>query len=175
MVVARDADLYRPNVGLALFHASGRVFLGRRVGASGSHQWQMPQGGVDPGEDTHTAALRELEEEVGVRSSEVSLLQETPDWLYYDFPPELIARSNGNRRFIGQRQKWFAFRFLGNDHDIRLDLHTPEFSEWRWGELQAVPKLVIPFKRGVYQEVARRFAPYAAPQSAPLKDGEAPA
>jgi putative (di)nucleoside polyphosphate hydrolase len=154
--VRPDPERYRPNVGLALFHAKGLVFLGRRIGEQGQFIWQMPQGGVDPGEAPTDAAYRELQEEIGVTKRHVQLLEETPDWLYYDFPPELVGR-NG-RRFLGQRQKWFAFRFTGRDADIHLDLHTPEFSEWRWARLEEAPQLVIPFKRPVYDEVAHRFA-----------------
>jgi putative (di)nucleoside polyphosphate hydrolase len=154
----RDPDRFRPNVGLAMFHKTGLVFIGRRVGASGPHMWQMPQGGVDAGENPRAAALRELEEEIGVPAHLVDVIEETEDWLYYDFPPELRRASAG--RYLGQRQKWFAFRFKGRDADVRLDLHTPEFSEWRWARLEETPELVIPFKRPVYEEVVRRFRPH---------------
>lgn len=152
-----DSATHRANVGIALFHPTGLVFLGKRVNTPPPYQWQMPQGGVDAGEDLSTAALREMEEEIGVPASLVDLLEQTPDWLTYDFPPELQSG-----RWRGQRQKWFAFRFKGKDSDIRLDLHTPEFSTWRWARLDEAPLLVIPFKRAVYAEVARRFARYAA-------------
>jgi putative (di)nucleoside polyphosphate hydrolase len=152
----RDPDRFRPNVGLALFHKTGLVFIGRRVGANGPFMWQMPQGGVDAGENPAAAALRELEEEIGVPAHLVDIVEETPDWLYYDFPAELRART-GAGRYLGQRQKWFAFRYKGRDADVRLDLHTPEFSEWRWARLEETPDLVIPFKRPVYEEVVRRF------------------
>jgi putative (di)nucleoside polyphosphate hydrolase len=157
----RDPGLYRANVGLALFHADGRVFLGRRVDAQGPYQWQMPQGGVDEDEEPRAAALRELEEEVGVASQKVRVLEEMQDWLYYDFPPELRVGAGVRGRWRGQRQKWFALRFLGNDADVRLDRHEPEFSEWKWTPLEEAPALVIPFKRAVYEEVARRFMRYA--------------
>lgn len=149
---------YRPNVGIALFNPAGAVFLGKRPG-DGMFAWQMPQGGIDAGETPHEAALRELEEEVGVQPSLVSLLEEAPDWLSYDFP-EQVRRKQGWR---GQRQKWFAFRFLGEDRDIVLDRHTPEFEAWRWGSLSEAPELVIPFKRAVYNQVAQRFARWAKP------------
>lgn len=161
----RDPTRYRANVGLALFHPRGLVFLGKRVGAPGLYAWQMPQGGVDPGESPAEAALRELEEEIGVPADLVEPLEETQDWLFYDFPPELRGRS-GSGRFLGQRQKWFAYRFLGRDADVRLDLHTPEFTEWRWARLEEAPALVIPFKRPVYEEVTRRFARHAKGVSA---------
>jgi len=158
MSTAKDPELYRANVGLALFHTTGLVFFGRRAGAEGPHQWQMPQGGVDKGETPAQAALRELEEEVGVSPDKVDLLEEAADWLYYDFPTEVRAGMKQRGRYIGQRQKWFAFRFKGRDSDIRLDTHSPEFSDWRWGTLASAPDLVIPFKRPTYEEVARRFS-----------------
>jgi putative (di)nucleoside polyphosphate hydrolase len=153
----RDPSRYRPNVGLAVFHRTGLVFLGKRLGVTGPHIWQMPQGGVDRGEDPRDAAFRELEEEIGVPPRLAKIIDVTEDWLYYDLP-------GGYRRetgYLGQRQKWFAFRYLGRDADIRLDAHTPEFSDWRWGRLDEAAELVIPFKRAVYEEVARRFAGHA--------------
>jgi putative (di)nucleoside polyphosphate hydrolase len=162
MTSTRDPKLYRPNVGLALFHREGPVFLGKRYGAEGPYQWQMPQGGVDRGEKPVDAAFRELEEEVGVRSEHVDLLEVTDDWLFYDFPTDVRSKMKPRGRYLGQRQKWFAFRFKGRDADIRLDTHTPEFSDWRWASLAAAPELVIPFKRATYEEVARRFRKYSA-------------
>jgi putative (di)nucleoside polyphosphate hydrolase len=162
MTTSRDPQRFRANVGLALFHPTGLVFYGRRVGTPGPYIWQMPQGGIDAGEDPETAALRELEEEVGVPPHLVSVMAQTPDWLYYNFPGELRRDHGVRNAFLGQRQKWFALRYLGKDADIRLDAHTPEFSDWRWGRLDEAPGLVIPFKRPVYEEVARRFARYAA-------------
>lgn len=161
MTESKDPKRYRPNVGLALFHRSGPVFLGKRYGAGGPYQWQMPQGGVDKGEKPREAAFRELEEEVGVRPEQVELLEETDDWLYYEFPTELRIKMKQRGRYIGQKQKWFAFRFKGRDADIRLDTHTPEFSNWRWAPLESAPELVIPFKRPTYEEVARRFKKYS--------------
>jgi len=156
----KDPDLYRPNVGLALFHPQGLVFLGKRAATEGPYQWQMPQGGIDKGETPREAALRELGEETGVRPGHAELLEETADWLYYDFPTEVRAGMKQRGRYLGQRQKWFAFRFKGRDSDIRLDAHTPEFNDWRWGTLASAPDLVIPFKRATYEEVARRFQRY---------------
>ena len=155
----RDPSLYRPNVGLALFSGAGHVFLGRRINGRGAFQWQMPQGGIDDGEEPATAALRELEEEVGVSSKLVEIMEETEDWLHYDFPAEVKRRMPG--AFIGQRQKWFALRFKGSDSDIRLDKHTPEFDAWRWARLSEAPGLIVPFKRPIYSEVAQRFAKWS--------------
>ncbi|MGE0596871.1 MAG: RNA pyrophosphohydrolase [Hyphomonadaceae bacterium] len=161
MTPAHDPSLYRPNVGLALFQRDGLVFLGKRFAARGPYQWQMPQGGIDDGETPLTAALREMEEEIGVRAEHVELLEETPDWLYYDFPDELRARMKARGRFLGQKQKWFAFRFIGRDADIKLDTHSPEFSDWRWAPLETAPDLVIPFKRATYLDVVQRFKKYS--------------
>ena len=157
----RDPERYRPNVGLALFSKAGHVFLGRRVNGRGPFQWQMPQGGVDRGEDPATAALRELDEEIGVADKLVDVLEETTDWLYYDFPPDLKRRLGGP--YLGQRQKWFALRFKGSDGDVRLDKHTPEFDAWRWALLDEAPSLIVPFKRPVYEEVAARFNRWTQP------------
>ena len=153
---ALDPKLYRPNVGLALFSAAGHVFLGRRINGRGAFQWQMPQGGIDEGEDSAEAALRELEEEIGVSAKLVDILEETDDWLHYDFPADVKRRMPGP--YLGQRQKWFALRFKGSDSDIRLDKHTPEFDAWRWAPLAEAPGLIVPFKRPVYEAVAARFA-----------------
>ena len=155
----RDPSLYRPNVGLAIFSRKGHVLLGRRAGVRKDetrYAWQMPQGGVDRGEQPGEAAIRELGEETGLLAKHVQLLEEVDDWLYYDFPPALKARLAGP--YYGQRQKWFAFRFIGSDTDVRLDGHTPEFDAWKWAKLADAPGLVIPFKAAVYEEVAKRFA-----------------
>ncbi|MDG1825280.1 MAG: RNA pyrophosphohydrolase [Henriciella sp.] len=159
----RDPARYRANVGLALFSAAGNVFVGRRINGRGAFQWQLPQGGVDDGETTSEAALREMDEEIGVASKMVDVLEETEDWLYYDFPPELLRRMGGP--YLGQRQKWFALRFKGSDSDVRLDKHKPEFDAWRWAPLSEIPSLIVPFKRPVYAEVASRFAKWAEPVS----------
>lgn len=150
---------YRPNVGLAVFHRSGLVFLGKRVAIDGPYAWQMPQGGVDPGETPLDAAYRELEEEIGVTAAHVDLLEEAPDWYFYDFPEDIRARLKSGK-FRGQRQKWFAFRFKGRDSDVRLDAHDREFSDWRWAPLETAPQLVIPFKRATYEQIAQRFQRY---------------
>ena len=154
-------DKYRPNVGIVLFHRDGRVWLGRRVHTPGPWNWQFPQGGVDEGEPWEAAARRELLEETGVSSVEV--LAETPGWITYDFPADHRG-SKAARGFLGQKQKWFAMRFTGEDAEIDLELHPPvEFDAWRWGRLAEVPDLIVPFKRAAYAQVAAAFAPYAAP------------
>jgi putative (di)nucleoside polyphosphate hydrolase len=163
---AKDAkDLpYRPCVGVALFNPAGRVWIGRRSdenaeGEGEGHWWQMPQGGLDEDEDPYQAALRELYEETSVRS--VSLITEAPGWFAYDLPAELIATSWGGR-YRGQKQKWFALRFEGEESEIDVlhpggGKHKPEFSEWRWERLPRLPELIVPFKRGVYEEVVAAF------------------
>lgn len=157
----RDPARFRPNVGLAMFSRAGHVFLGRRINARGPFQWQMPQGGIDRDEEPANAALRELEEEIGVPAKLVSILEETEDWIYYEFPPDVKRRLPGP--FLGQRQKWFALRFNGSDSDVRLDRHTPEFDAWRWARLAETPGLIVPFKRPVYEIVAERFQRWTAP------------
>ena len=154
-----DLDLYRPNVGVVLFDREGRVWIGRRRGAPEPFAWQFPQGGVDPGEDWEAAAFRELHEETGVRSATV--LGRTDDWIIYDFPPEARGRKV-LQGFKGQRQKWFAMRFLGVDTEIDLHAHEPpEFEAWRWARLDEVEALVVPFKREAYRVVVTAFRSFA--------------
>jgi len=156
---------YRPNVGAVLFDTRGQIFVARRAdlpnaeGAPGG--WQLPQGGIDAGEDPKMAVLRELEEEIGTGAATV--IGEHPEWLTYDLPPDLLGRALGGR-FRGQRQRWFALRFTGMDADIRLDLDPhPEFDAWRWAPLADLPALAVPFKRPIYDVLAVSFARFAAP------------
>ena len=151
-----DLSEYRPNVGVVLFRADGHVWFGRRAGAPEPHNWQFPQGGVDPGEDLLAAARRELTEETGVRSA--SLLDRTTDWITYDFSPDLRGRKSA-RGWKGQKQIWFAMRFEGEEDEIDLNLHHEvEFDAWRWGQLAEAPDLVVPFKRAAYLQVVAAFA-----------------
>ena len=154
---------YRDNVGAVLFNAAGLVLVARRAdmpnaeGAPGG--WQLPQGGMDAGEDPAIAVFRELEEEVGTARAEI--LAEHPDWLTYDLPDHLIGKALGGK-YRGQRQKWFALRFTGVDADIRLDLDPhPEFDAWRWARLAELPSLAVAFKRVIYERLARDFARFA--------------
>jgi len=155
--VAAPAEIsrlpYRRGVGIALFNRSGLVFAGERIDTPGA--WQMPQGGIDHGEEPWQTALRELKEEVGTDKAEH--LAET-DWLRYDLPPDVV-RHVWRGKYRGQEQKWFAARFLGTDEDIDLDAdHHPEFRAWRWVELAELPGLIVPFKRALYTAVAEAFA-----------------
>ena len=153
------ARRYRPNVGVVLFDRRGRVWLGRRAGQPGPHNWQFPQGGVDPGEDLADAARRELAEETGVSSA--TLLARAPREIAYDFPPG-FGGSKAARGFAGQRQTWFAFRFDGDDAEVRLDAHHEvEFDAWRWAPLDEALDAVVPFKRATYVEVIAAFRPLA--------------
>jgi len=166
------ADLpYRRSVGAAVFNRDGRVWIGRRSDADAEGEgegrwWQMPQGGLDEGEDPYQAALRELYEETSIAS--VTKIDEARDWFSYDLPAELVSRSWGGGRYRGQTQKWFALRFTGPDSEIDVlhpggGKHKPEFSDWRWERLERLPDLIVPFKRTVYEQVVAGFREIAAP------------
>jgi putative (di)nucleoside polyphosphate hydrolase len=156
---------YRPCVGVVVFNRAGRVFIGKRRGGpehvDDTHSWQMPQGGVDPGEEPWPAAQRELYEETNIRS--VEKVAEIADWLTYDIPREIVGEA-WKGKYRGQTQKWFAVRFNGKDSEIDVNHaagHKPEFSAWRWERLEELPALIIPFKRQVYERVVKEFAPFA--------------
>lgn len=148
---------YRPCVGVMLVNREGLAFVGRRIDNREGDWWQMPQGGVDPGEDIQAAALRELAEETGVAPGLVSIISRTRDELRYDLPESLIGKLWGGR-FRGQRQHWFLARFSGDDSDVRLDAHDPpEFEDWKWVSPDLLPELIVPFKRRVYAAVLAEF------------------
>ncbi|MES1155080.1 MAG: RNA pyrophosphohydrolase [Pseudorhodoplanes sp.] len=159
---------YRPNVGIALFNAHGLVLIARRIKDDGPEvitpgfEWQMPQGGIDADEDPRAAASRELFEETGVIDADY--LSET-DWLTYEFPP-YRGLPHKLAQFRGQRQKWFAMRFTGDERAIdpltSRNGEEPEFDQWRWEKLAAIPALVVPYKRDIYDRVAESFAAFAA-------------
>lgn len=162
----RDALPYRDCVGVAVFNGHGNVFLGQRKAEGDPDQsaeqgfaWQMPQGGIDKGEDPLRAALRELHEETNITS--VSLLAEAPEWIYYDLPDALVGVA-WKGKYRGQRQRWFAFAFTGQEDEIDVTSPAggkvkPEFSAWRWEKLSRAPGLIVPFKRPAYEQVVEAF------------------
>ncbi len=152
---------YRPCVGILLVNAAGQAFVGQRIDTRGQPSegdfWQMPQGGIDPGEDIQAAALRELAEETGIQPGQVTLLAQTREELFYDLPEELLGKL-WKGQFRGQRQHWVLARFGGSDADIKLDAHDPaEFNDWKWVEPGALPDLIVPFKKRVYRAVLDEF------------------
>ena len=162
----REEMPYRDCVGVAVFNAEGKVFVGRRKPEGNPEHvtvhdspWQMPQGGIDKGEDPYEAALRELYEETSIRS--VKKLGEIEDWLTYDIPGRIVGQA-WRGKFRGQTQKWFAFAFTGDEGEIEIlkpggGHHKAEFMAWRWESLDRAPELVVPFKRPVYERVAKEF------------------
>ncbi|WP_062220109.1 RNA pyrophosphohydrolase [Aureimonas sp. D3] len=164
MTVDPETLPYRPCVGVMVLNRENKIFLGRRIAEpqgemdGASKLWQMPQGGIDEDENPRLAAERELFEETGIRS--VSLLAQTSDWLTYELPPELVGIALKGK-FRGQKQMWFAFRFLGEDSEVQINPppggHTAEFDEWGWKTMDEALELVVPFKRGVYEAMIAEF------------------
>lgn len=148
---------YRPCVGIMLVNAAGLVFVGRRIDNREGDWWQMPQGGIDKGEEPRDAALRELAEEVGARPEHVSLIDTMREPVRYDLPEELMGKLWGGK-YRGQEQVWYLARFTGTDADIDLDAHDPpEFCDWKWVEPDQLPDLIVPFKKRVYRAVLEEF------------------
>jgi putative (di)nucleoside polyphosphate hydrolase len=153
----RDPRNYRPCVGTMMVNAEGHVFVGQRIDSKEGDRWQMPQGGVDPGEDLVAAMLREVEEETGARAEHLEVVGELGRELYYELPPELKGKLWGGK-YVGQRQTWFLVRFTGRDDDIDLAAHhDPEFCAWKWVAPDELAELIVPFKRDVYQAVVEGF------------------
>jgi putative (di)nucleoside polyphosphate hydrolase len=152
---------YRAGVGIMLLNRADLVFVARRIDMT-EEAWQMPQGGIDRGEEPRDAALRELKEEIG--TADAVILAESRDWLRYDLPAELAGRIWGGR-YRGQRQKWFAMRFTGSDSDIDLATHHPEFNAWKWAPPASLPQFIVPFKRRLYADILAEFAPLLTPPS----------
>ncbi len=146
---------YRPCVGVCLINAQGLIFAGLRKDST-ALAWQMPQGGIDDGEKPRAAALRELWEETGVTADLVEFVAKTEDWVTYDLPPELLGRVWGGK-YRGQRQKWFLYRYLGNDTQINIATEHPEFSQWKWIAADEMLTSIVPFKRAVYDSVVAEF------------------
>lgn len=151
---------YRPCVGVVLMNPAGLVFAGQRLD-SPSAAWQMPQGGIDGDEKPRKAALRELWEETGITEDLVEFVAKTHHWVTYDLPPELLGKVWGGK-YRGQRQKWFLFRYLGTDEQILIATEHPEFSAWRWIDVDELVAGIVPFKRAVYDEVVKSFRAYLA-------------
>lgn len=148
---------YRPCVGIMLVNRAGLAFAGKRIDNQEGDFWQMPQGGIDEGEDLHSAALRELREETGVGAEHVDILATSREELFYDLPDELLGKLWGGC-YRGQRQHWLLARFTGEDHHIRIDAHDPpEFCEWKWVRPERLPELIVPFKKPVYEAVLTEF------------------
>ncbi len=157
----REEMPYRPCVGIVVFNADGKVWTGQRIAnaeTTSEYRWQLPQGGIDKGEDPLPAAKRELFEETGIRS--VSLLAEAGEWFNYDLPDDILGVALKGK-YRGQTQKWFAFRFEGSEDEINIthppDGSHPEFDAWEWKDLQELPDLIVPFKRGIYERVVEEF------------------
>jgi putative (di)nucleoside polyphosphate hydrolase len=158
-----DTPLYRPAVGIMLINREGNVFVGRRIDMpAGLAAWQMPQGGIDPGETPREAAIRELKEETGTDKAQI--LCESQGWRHYDVPAKIAGRMWGGR-YRGQRQKWFAMRFTGEDSDIDpAATEHPEFDAWEWVAPERLPELIVPFKRQLYLDVVAEFREHCLPK-----------
>ena len=146
---------YRSNVGIMMVNEKGYVFVGQRLD-NNQNAWQMPQGGIDAGEDPETAAYRELLEETGVKKQDVRFVASSSQWLSYELPEDLIPIL-WNGKFRGQKQKWFLFKFLGEDGDINIATEHPEFSKWKWISKENLLKEIVPFKKSVYENVLKEF------------------
>jgi putative (di)nucleoside polyphosphate hydrolase len=149
---------YRPNVGMMIINSQKKIFVGKRLDHP-SDFWQMPQGGIDGKENPEVAALREMEEEVGIKKNKVKLLSQLQDWYYYSIPEEL-ALTLWKGKFKGQRQKWFLFEFLGSDKDINIHTEHPEFSDYQWVDKKFLVPNIVPFKREIYSKLLEEFKNY---------------
>ncbi|HEX8400739.1 MAG TPA: RNA pyrophosphohydrolase [Allosphingosinicella sp.] len=149
---------YRPAAGVMLLNSEGKVFVAQRLDSS-LEAWQMPQGGLDEGEDPHAGALRELEEETGIRPSLVEIIARCPTELTYDLPDNLVGKL-WKGRWRGQRQTWFLCRFTGRDDDIDIVTAEPEFRAWKWAEPETLPAMIVPFKKKLYEDVLAAFRPW---------------
>lgn len=157
MTVIKISKPYRSAVGILLLNANRHVFVGHRIDTK-SEAWQMPQGGIDWGESPQEAVLRELWEETGVTKEKVRIIRESEDWFHYDLPDHL-ADTLWRGRYRGQKQKWFAMEFLGEDKDINIQTDRPEFCEWKWADPFTLPEIIVPFKRDLYAAIVRDFEP----------------
>jgi len=152
-----DLSQYRPCVGVMLVNREGHAFVGKRIDNREGDFWQMPQGGIDPGEDSDKALLREVWEETGATAELIEVVHRLPQDLFYDLPDDLKGKLWGGR-YVGQRQTWFLARFTGSDTDIYREAHDPpEFCEWKWVDPALLPELIVPFKREVYAAIVEGF------------------
>lgn len=156
MTLSPDNLPYRPCAGIMLINDRNEVFVGKRIDMPSEH-WQMPQGGIDEGEDARTAAKRELLEEIG--TDKADLLAQTDGWLTYDLPEELLGKV-WKGRYRGQKQKWFLFRFTGADSDINIETEHPEFCDWKWTRAETLTKEIVPFKKEIYKKIVEEFSPF---------------
>lgn len=153
------ADLpYRPAAGVMLLNSEGKVFVAQRLDST-LEAWQMPQGGLDEGEDAEAGALRELEEETGIRRDQVEIIARCPEELFYDLPADLAGKL-WKGRWRGQRQTWFLLRFIGRDEDVNLQTEHPEFRAWKWADPSELPATIVPFKKKLYEDVIAAFRPW---------------
>ena len=149
---------YRPCAGVMILNAEGKVFVGQRLD-NVVEAWQMPQGGIDPGEDAETAARREVGEETGIAPGHIEIVAQAPEEMFYDLPPELVGRI-WKGKYRGQRQIWFLARFHGTDADVNIETEHPEFRAWKWADPSELPALIVPFKKKLYEDILEAFAPY---------------
>jgi putative (di)nucleoside polyphosphate hydrolase len=156
MATATDTLPYRPCAGVMLINGAGKVFVGQRLDST-LEAWQMPQGGIDPGEAPEDTAVRELGEETGIAPEHLELIAVAPVPLTYDLPDEMIGKVWGGR-YRGQRQHWFLYRFTGTDDDIDIATAHPEFRAWRWADPADLPAMIVPFKKALYEQVLAAFA-----------------
>ena len=149
---------YRPNVGMMIINQKKEIFVGKRIDHP-SNFWQMPQGGIDAQEIPSIAALREMEEEVGIKKNKVDLLAESKDWYYYSIPSDL-AKTLWKGKYKGQRQKWFLYKFKGTDKDINIHTEHPEFSNYKWVTKDFLVPNIVPFKKKIYEKLLLEFKDY---------------
>ena len=155
-MIDREGLPYRPAAGVMLLNAEGKVWVGQRLDST-LEAWQMPQGGLDEGEEAQAGALRELEEETGIARDKVEILARCPEQLLYDLPDDLLGKL-WKGKWRGQSQTWFLARFLGEETDVNLETEHPEFRAWKWAEPAELPALIVPFKKGLYENVLKAFA-----------------
>ena len=154
-----SAKPYRQGVGVVLMNNDGKVFVAQRIDTS-EPAWQLPQGGIDKGENPYAAAIRELEEETGITNA--TLVAETNDWLRYDLPADLQSKV-WKGRYKGQEQKWYLMRFTGTDDEINLATEHPEFSAWKWADFRTIPELIVDFKQDLYWQIIDAFSDHVRP------------